>query len=301
MNTKHLGSLYLSLAASIWGVMYVSSKYVMGYIPPISLVSIRFFIAFLFFGAMIFISKTSLRIDGRDMKWFVLTGLVGYSISIGTQFIGTHLSSAHMGSLVTALSPAFILIFAVIILKESITLKQVFALIIASIGVIIISWNPELTYVEPNYLAGIIILVIAAISWGLYSVLTKWIALKYSPLTIQFYGSLFGFIFISPFSIFESMNWVSSLTNPVIWGNILFLGIVSTAGAFYFWNKGFQYMDASKASLYFFLQPVVGTALGWLLLEEEVTLSFLVGGGFVFLGMLLSKHNEKESTYGVEG
>lgn len=60
-------------------------------------------------------------------------------------------------------------------------------------------------------------------------------------------------------------------------------------------------MDASKASLYFFLQPVVGTALGWLLLEEEVTLSFLVGGGFVFLGMLLSKHNEKESTYGVEG
>ncbi|RYD05995.1 hypothetical protein N752_06455 [Desulforamulus aquiferis] len=45
------------------------------------------------------------------------------------------------------------------------------------------------------------------------------------------------------------------LANVWVWSGILYLGVVSTAGAFYFWNKGFELMDASSAAVFFFVQP----------------------------------------------
>ena len=54
-----------------------------------------------------------------------------------------------------------------------------------------------------------------------------------------------------------------------VWWGILYLGVVSTALAFYLWNKGFTLLDASTGSLFFFAQPVVGAVLGWLLLGES--------------------------------
>ncbi len=48
-------------------------------------------------------------------------GLIGYGISLGFQFVGTKLSTAANGSLVTSATPAFMLVFAWIILRERIT------------------------------------------------------------------------------------------------------------------------------------------------------------------------------------
>jgi drug/metabolite transporter (DMT)-like permease len=71
-------------------------------------------------------------------------------------------------------------------------------------------------------------------------------------------------------------------------GGVLFLGIISTALAMVLWNTAFAYVDASLASLTFFAQPVVGTLLGWLFLDERITPLFLLGGLLIGLGLFVS-------------
>lgn len=128
MKNTILGSLYLSLASSIWGGMYVVVKVVVDVVPPLELVLFRYVIAILALLTIGLITKQSWRIDRRDWLLVFIIGLVGNTISIVTQEVGTLLSSAQMGAIITSATPAFMVIFARIILKEKITFKNQFLL-----------------------------------------------------------------------------------------------------------------------------------------------------------------------------
>lgn len=124
MRNKLIGAFFLSLAASIWGAMYVVVKVVVEVVPPLELVWIRYVIAVLALGLIGIITKQSWKIAKKDWLLIFLVGLIGNTISIVTQEIGTMLSTAQMGAIITATTPAFMVVFARVILKEDITLKN---------------------------------------------------------------------------------------------------------------------------------------------------------------------------------
>lgn len=124
MRNKLIGAFFLSLAASIWGAMYVVVKVVVEVVPPLELVWIRYVIAVLALGLIGIITKQSWKIAKKDWLLIFLVGLIGNTISIVTQEIGTMLSTAQMGAIITATTPAIMVVFARVILKEDITLKN---------------------------------------------------------------------------------------------------------------------------------------------------------------------------------
>lgn len=284
---KLLGAFYLSLAAGIWGGMYVVSKYVLDFVPPLTLVVLRFIIASVVLG-LIFLAARDKPVAKEDIKLMAWLGFIGYTVSIGAQFAGTWLSSAHMGAVITSASPAFIVIFGVLLLKEKITLTKIIALVIATAGVgVVVGIGGE--DLAGGSLAGNLFLVLAAVSWALYSVLGKIATRKYSSLAVTLYASLFGVVFTGPLSLWELTKLPAHpLANHWVWLGILYLGIVSTAGAFYFWNKGFELMDASSAAIFFFVQPVLGSLLGWLILNEHLETNFFIGGAMILAGVAIT-------------
>ncbi|EOG8708927.1 TPA: DMT family transporter [Bacillus paranthracis] len=294
MKQTILGAICLSLAASIWGGMYVVSKYVLDFIPPLTLVWLRFIIAFvvLYFILKIAEKKQKKKITIRKKDWllFAWIGFIGYFISITCQFIGTKLSDAHTGSLVTSATPAFMIIFAAIILKEKLTARRLLSTIIATIGVIIvIGWDIEIG----SYFIGTIILVGAAITWALLSIYVKIASARFSSLVITTYAIFFSLFFITPFMLWElQSNSIETVNTYVILG-VVYLGVVSTAGAFFLWNKGLELMDASIGSLFFFFQPIVGSLLGWLLLNETLSSNFFIGGILIVCSVFITTFEKK--------
>ncbi|ALQ68950.1 DMT family transporter [Bacillus thuringiensis] len=294
MKQTILGAICLSLAASIWGGMYVVSKYVLDFIPPLTLVWLRFIIAFVVLYMILKIAekkqKKKVTIRKKDWLLFAWIGFIGYFISITCQFIGTKLSDAHTGSLVTSATPAFMVIFAAIILKEKLTARRFLSTIIATIGVIIvIGWDIEIG----SYFIGTIILVGAAITWALLSIYVKIASAQFSSLVITTYAIFFSLFFITPFMIWEfQSNPIEHMNLYVVLG-VLYLGIVSTAGAFFLWNKGLELMDASIGSLFFFFQPIVGSLLGWFLLNETLSSNFFIGGILIICSVFITTFEKK--------
>ena len=76
------------------------------------------------------------------------------------------------------------------------------------------------------------------------------------------------------------------VTLPVV-GAVLYLGLLSTAAAWYCWYKGMEYADASAIAVFFFAQPVVGILLGVAFLDETVGVEFVAGGLLLAAGVLL--------------
>lgn len=294
MKQTILGAICLSLAASIWGGMYVVSKYVLNFIPPLTLVWLRFIIAFVVLYMILKITekkqKKTVTIRKKDWLLFAWIGFIGYFISITCQFIGTKLSDAHTGSLVTSATPAFMVIFAAIILKEKLTARRLLSTIIATIGVIIvIGWDIEIG----SYFIGTIILVGAAITWALLSIYVKIASARFSSLVITTYAIFFSLFFITPFMIWEfQSNPIEHMNLYVVLG-VLYLGIISTAGAFFLWNKGLELMDASIGSLFFFFQPIVGSLLGWFLLNETLNSNFFIGGILIICSVFITTFERK--------
>jgi len=294
MKQTILGAIYLSLAASIWGGMYVVSKYVLDFIPPLTLVWLRFIIAFVVLYGILKLAekkqKKKVTIRKKDWLLFAWIGFIGYFISITCQFIGTKLSDAHTGSLVTSATPAFMVIFAALILKEKLTARRLLSTIIATIGVIIvIGWDIEIG----SYFIGTIILVGAAITWALLSIYVKIASIQFSSLVITTYAIFFSLFFITPFMIWELQAASIGTVNTYVILGVLYLGIVSTAGAFFLWNKGLELLDASIGSLFFFFQPIVGSLLGWLLLNETLNSNFFIGGILIICRVLITTFEKK--------
>ncbi|MGG0186563.1 DMT family transporter [Bacillus rhizoplanae] len=297
MKHSLFGAFCLSLAASIWGGMYVVSKYVLDFVPPLTLVWLRFVIAFAILFMILQITqqkqKTKIPIEKKDWLLFAWIGFIGYFVSITFQFIGTKLSDAHTGSLVTSATPAFMIIFARIIVKEPITIRKFISVLLATLGVIIvIGWDIKIG----TYFTGTIILVGAAITWALLSIYVKIASQRFSSLIITTYAIFFAILFITPCMVWElQSNSIQSLNTFIILG-ILYLGIISTAGAFFLWNKGMELMDAGIGSLFFFFQPIVGAFLGWLLLHEKLKTTFFIGALLIVLSVLIVTIDKRETS-----
>lgn len=217
-------------------------------------------------------------------------GVVGYGISLGFQFVGTRLSTAANGSLVTSATPALVLPFAFLLLKEKITPRRLLAIFVASLGVLAVI-DPRSANLSSALFLGNLSLLGAAVTWALYSVLVR----KVSPGLDLLQGSAVMLLGGLPtsllFSVWEiNTSGIGPLT-PGIFGGILFLGIISTAIAMFLWNYAFAELPAASASLTFFAQPVVGTLLGWFFLGEKITPLFILGGVLIGIGILISNEN----------
>jgi drug/metabolite transporter (DMT)-like permease len=271
--------------------MYVVSKVVLDVVPPFALVSLRLLLGIAAIGLVIAF-RGGFKASGRRIAEVAGTGLVGYGISLGFQFVGTKLSTAANGSLVTSATPAFVFLFAFLLLKEKLTSRGIVALVVSTVGVIL-AIDPAIARLEPSLFWGNLCLVAAALTWALYSVLIRKVTRDLDVALVSLIAFAGGLPLTIPLGVWElATQGLGAITLGTI-GGILFLGIISTALAMYLWNTAFATLKAGTASLTFFAQPLVGTFLGWMLLGERITPLFLIGGALIGAGIILAATENK--------
>lgn len=282
------GAIYGMTAAAIWGGMYVVSDVVLRTIPPFTLLTFRLLLGLA--ALMVIFWRARPPLPNRPAFLKVLgVGVVGFGVSIGAQFVGTDKSTAVNGALITSASPAFIVLFAALLLREKLSRQRLLAFLVASIGVLLILDPTQADFSSITF-QGDIILVIAALSWGLYSVLVRKVTIDENLNTlIVTIGAFCGGLFLTlPASVVELAGRpIGQVDAGTILG-VLYLGIISTAVAMWLWNRAFALVDASIASLFFFAQPVTGVFLGAVFLGQSMTAGLWAGAALIALGVVLA-------------
>lgn len=290
MNTPALwrGSIYGITAASLWGSLYVVSDVTLPVVPPFTLMCMRLALALLVLLPLAW--RRGLAIpDAPALLRMLAVGVLGIGISLGAQFVGTDLSTAVNGALVTSASPAFVVLFAILILRERLTVSRLIAIALATTGLLAIL-DPASADFASDTFVGDLILAFAALTWGLYSVLVRLLSMRYPQptLTVTIVALLGGLLVSLPASMLElSQRPIGSLDADIVMG-LLYLGLVCTAFALLLWNRAFALAPASVASLFFFAQPLSGAVLAAALLGQHMSASLWLGGAFIVGGVLIS-------------
>lgn len=294
MTNKKIAYLYLIITFCAWGSLYVVSKFVLGKVPTFTVSFLRYLIS----GCILLLvlrTKKLKKIEKQDYKYIFLIGFVGYFMSMTIQFMGTKLSNASLSSLVNSLNPITIMIFAAIILKEKLTLKKVFCIVLAIIGVYIIiggvSGNGQVIW-------GILMSVTSVITWSFVSVMIRRVTQKYDVLQITTYGIVIAAICTLPCSGYELATTANVQFDWKVILALLYMGLVCTAIAHVLWNKSLSLIEAGTCSLFYPLQPMVSVLLGVIFLGESITMKFILGalliiGGVVF-SLVGNKNNSEE-------
>jgi drug/metabolite transporter (DMT)-like permease len=266
--------------------MYVVSKVVLGVVPPFVLLTSRLLLGSLVLGVVIAFRPKE-RLTKRQVWQLLAVGVVGYGVSLGFQFVGTRLSTASNGALVTSATPVFVLLFAPFLLGEKATPRRVVAMAIATLGVLAVI-DPRTAQLSSSLFVGNLCLLAAALTWALYSVLVRRVTRSAGVLVATAIMFLGGLPVGIPVGLWEIGARGIGTVTPGIVAGVLFIGIVCTAVAMFLWNYAFSKLPAAAASLTFFAQPVVGTLLGWFFLGEAITPLFLVGGVLIGIGILVA-------------
>lgn len=291
---SNAGSILSVLSALlIWGSSFVAIKFAYATYPPLTLAVIRFVVATLILGGLTLLPQNRVKLEKKDVFTVAVCGLTGIMLYAVLQNIAMQWTSASSATLIIASYPIITLLMESAIYKIKLNAVKIVAILIAIVGVVILSYVKPESQVKGELL-GIVLLIIAGVAWAVYNFMTKKVVNRYPPITLLFYSTLFGTIFLLPLALLERGQW----QQPTLlsFSMMMFLGVFCSVIAYLLYNNGLKTMAPSTITSMLNLMPIIGVFFSWLLLGEQVTARKFIGGAIVIFGVMLSVRKTKTET-----
>lgn len=270
-------------AASLWGGMYVVSAATFERIPPITLGLLRLLVGAVVL-AVVFRGRPGLGSAPRSR--LAAAGLI-LAMTLILQFVGTDLTGAAEGALLTTTTPAFVLLFAALLEGSRARALAWIGVAVALAGVAVLAGrNAPFAGVSPEAFLGDLLLVGSAATWALFSSVGRPLVAVVGAFRAVFGASLVAIVVLVPLTLLELAG---RTLPPLDWqtvGAIAYLGVMATAVAWSLWYRGYAAAPPTLTAALFFAQPVVGAALGVIFLSESLGAGFGIGAVLIAVGVL---------------
>ena len=257
-------------------------------LSPTSLALLRWLIASVGFLAVLPFTKSKAPFERRDLPRLVvlaLTNVAGYNLAVN--YAEKSISSG-LTSILVALGPVFMVVLSSFVLRERIGKRVVYALMLAVLGSILLSFAD--LNLNGSAISGSGEAILGALFYAVFTVASKPLIQKYGALPVCIWASVLGTAFLLPFASSEFLHQVSSLSLEG-WSALLYLSIVSSVVGYLVYYTMIGRGAISTLSVQLYLIPIVSVIAGVLILHEQVTVLMLIGGAATLAAVGLARTN----------
>jgi drug/metabolite transporter (DMT)-like permease len=280
------------MVTAVWGIQFVLGKLMVGSTPAFTVAFARSFIATVLYIILAMSLPGGLRVKRTDLPVFLLIGFIGNPVYHGSFFLGLQLAPASDGALLLpTMNPVFTVAVAWMLGKESPTGRQLAGMGISALGVALVlravAGSGEAGG-GPTRLLGDCLFLVGSLSWGIYSSLGRRLFSTYGAARATAVNSLVG---IGPMAV---MGWLAGDPRSVFGigardlAILLFMSVFGAFLAFLLFNRAVASIGAGAAARFTNLVPVWGLVAAALVLGERPSVSELVGGLLIVLGVWVS-------------
>ncbi|HLT73083.1 MAG TPA: DMT family transporter [Cyclobacteriaceae bacterium] len=243
--------------------------------------------------------RRSRRRTWKDLKYFIIPGLIGVFLMQYLYTLGSTLTLAANAGIITLTIPVIVAAFASIFLNEKLNIVRIAGFAIAILGVMLTSLSDlsQASFSESKYLTGNVIFLIACCCCAFYNTYCKLLVDRnFSELEILVYCSLVGCVACIPLLIWVEPFDVSRIIDA---GSMAILGLLELSLIVYGLSMLLFFyilkrMDVTQAILGNYLLPFFIALLGIVLLNENITATMLIGGAIILASTLMVTVYEKQ-------
>ena len=293
MDNNRKGALLIILAGTCWGVISIFINYLSAAgLGEMQISFLRQFFAVLVFAlVMLTRDRTKFRIPVKDLGLLMIVGFINGVLFNFLYFYTIINSRASIAVVLLYTSPVFVIILARIFFKEKITGLKFIALVLTVIGCVFVTGVLGEGYMPPP--AAILTGVLTGLAYALNNILTSAAVKRNDPITVTFYTLFFSFMFLIPFSGWNSLTSLCR-SNPMILVVAFVMCLVTAVFAQYFFSLGLGLIESGKAAIYGATEPIVGSLVGILLFHEESNFMKIAGIVMVIAAILLIGKSDAE-------
>jgi Predicted permease, DMT superfamily len=280
--------IFILIAAFLWATMEVALKLAGATFNVVQITCLRFLIGgiCLLPLAVFDLRKRNYKLTGGDWIYLFALGFINVCISMVLFQIGLTRTNANLGAVIISTNPVFTMIFAQFIVNEKFTVQKAIVLALNVIGLIIVA-GPTALLSGKSGASGILLILIAAIAFGLYTALGKKRIAHVGGLAQNSLSFILGSVVLLIVQLVTRqpiLQGIQLSTVPIL----IYLGVFVTVGGYYFYLKAIEISGPSTASITFFIKPIFAPFVALAVLGEAITSNLIVGTVFVLAGSVIS-------------
>lgn len=288
----------LVLCALFWGATFIAGRIAVQAMPPLTVATGRFVLASLLLLVIAYRVEGGLpKLSYKQLWVTLLLGLTGVAIYNVFFFGALERMPAGKTALLVALSPIMTAVTVALILKEKLGPYRWGGIALALTGTLTIVTKGDILGATQGLLQsfgwGELLMLGAIISWVSYTVISRFALRGLSPIAATTYASLWGALVLG----LAAFSEIDTLRPEMLsWSNfftIFYLGSFGSAIAFIWYNEGVKMIGPARTVVFTNLVPVFGLLLSYLILDEPIYVSMVIGGAIVIAGVTLTNQAKK--------
>ena len=297
MSTHKTAYVQMTLAMLLIGSLFVVSKVIVQSVPVFVASFLRQFLAFLALAAWLYVQKSTMpKIQRRDWGVLLIQGVVGIFLFSVFALYGLKYTNAIDANIITSTTPLSMMLIAVLLLGERLTMRRVSALLLALLGTLainVLGTHDGGTRQDVWFGNGLVVLAVLAegVFFGFGKLLKSPISSTWLSLILTAIGS----VLFAPFAAYSAVSTDWSQVPWKTWLLVLYTGVALTAFGVVLMNRGLQQVPASNASIFTALMPVSGVALSVIFLREQFHWYHALGMVLVLVAMALVMFEKKDT------
>jgi len=282
--TQRQANLILASVSLAWGASYIFMKLTVDEIPPITIVALRFGIAFIVMVAIFF--KRIIQVDAKTLKYSAIVGALLCGIFIALMY-GVKNTTASTAGFLTSTTVILVPILQIVITRKWPSKQIVWGVLIVSTGLALLLIGDDFT-IAP----GAFYCLVAALLYAIHIIVTNRFIREVDALQLGIYQLGFATLFatIGTF-LFETPVLPNSTIN---WFAILGLALICSAYGFVMQPIAQKYTTPESAGFLFALEPIFSAILAFIFLHEDMGQQGYFGAMLILAGVLVANATFKK-------
>lgn len=285
----------LAAVGIVWGTTFLGIRVAVETIPPWFVTSIRQGLAGLIVLIILLFKKELQWIGWKNLKHQLIPSVLMIVIANGFTTIAEQTLPSGLASVISAMSPILIFIGSILFGLQKASLKGLVGVIIGFSGVIFIFKDGLASFLDKDYRIGVLFMILAILAWAAGTIYTKTHAYKSNNIALNlFYQfTMASCIQLVLAFIFSPNPDVSLWSSRSIFAS-LYLSIFGSVIAFFCYNYALKRVTAVQVSILSYVNTIIAVFLGWLLLNEKITVDFIIATVLIILGVFIINYKKKE-------
>jgi drug/metabolite transporter (DMT)-like permease len=285
--------LWMLLTTMVWGVNLSMIKFSLrDFASPHGYNGIRLTIASVVFLGVLFFRRENLTLRMGDWWRVAGLGILGTTLYQLLFIRGINLTTASASSMIMPMTPVFIALLSFAFKLERIRRGAWIGIAVSFIGVYLVISGKN-GWAAPTWQSaqGAVLLLLANLSWALYTVFSKPLLERISPVKLAVLTTSIGTLFYLPFAVpaIRNVSWAS--VSPGAWAAMLYSSILAIVVCFSVYYASVRKVGNTKTGIYSNLNPVFATIFAFFFLSERISAVEICGAIVIFIGVYLTRRD----------